>query len=132
MFTITIGQKTKKCKLVHDKELNMEVYQSVDSVAEPINENALEDYLLSDKIIFKGISKKYPDDQMVRMAYMIGTDGKASLIKVLSPIGDKEIEQEAKRIISLFPTHKPCKCGNEAVPCNGGINIRLVPRKRIN
>lgn len=55
---------------------------------------------------------------MAKIAYVIGLDGKTRLIKVPSPKNDKDIEEHAKRIISLLPPHKPCKCGKTYVECD--------------
>lgn len=129
LATTVQAQKNKKCKLVHDKELDMDVYQDVDTPP-MANENLLDSIMLSESFKFKPISKKYPEGQMVRIAYMIEKDGKPTLIKVLSPKGDKEIDAEAKRIVSLLPIHKPGMCAQEPVPCNGNINMRLYEQKK--
>ena len=134
LLLYTVGhaqnQLKTKCKTVHDKELGMDVYADVDSSAISINDESFNDLLLSKEFRFKEVSKKYPEGQMVNFAYMIGTDGKAAFIKVLSPKGDKEIEEEAKRLTAMIPVYKPCKCGQEAVPCVGKINMRLVRKDK--
>jgi hypothetical protein len=129
--TTAHAQKKKKCAPVFDKELGMEVYHNVDAdTANWINSDAAADTMTSENFRFKTISKKYPEDQMVRIAYVTGTDGKPILIKVLSPVGDKEIDEEAKRLVNMLPFGKPCKCNGEPVPCSNGLNMRLYPRKK--
>jgi hypothetical protein len=119
-----------KCKKEFDKELGIATYIDVDTAARPVNENAFNEFFNGE--VFKDIkvSKKYPDDQMVKIAFMIGIDGKASLIKVLEPKNDKEITQEAQIIVNFIPLHKPCKCGTVAVPCNGNISFPLYNKKK--
>ncbi len=119
-----------KCKQQFDKELGILVYRDIDTAARPVSEYAFKEFFNAE--VFKDIntSKKYPDDQMVKIAFMIGVDGKASLIKVLEPKNDKEINQEAQIIVNFIPLHKPCKCGNVPVPCNGNINFPLYKKKK--
>jgi hypothetical protein len=136
MTVLTLGfvnghaQKKSKCKTTFDKELGIEVYKDVDSTSRPIDEDAFNDYFLSISGQFTNITKKYPDDQMVRFGYMVGVDGKMTLIKLLSPTGNKEIEDQVKKILNSAPLQKPCECDNEPVPCNGGISVRLYPKKK--
>lgn len=119
-----------KCKKEFDKELGILVYKDIDTAARPVSTHAFNEFFNAE--VFKDIktSKKYPDDQMVKIAFMIGVDGKATLIKVLEPKNDKEINQEAQIIVNFIPLHKPCKCGNVAVPCNGNINFPLYNKKK--
>jgi hypothetical protein len=119
-----------KCKKEFDKELGIEVYTDLDTAARPVSDNAFKEFFNAE--VFKDIktTKKYPDDQMVKISFMIGVDGKASLIKVLEPKNDKEITQEAQIIVNFIPLHKPCKCGNVPVPCNGNINFPLYNKKK--
>lgn len=119
-----------KCKKEFNKELGIAVYTDLDTTARPVNENAFKEFFNAE--VFKDIkvSKKYPADQMIKIAFMIGIDGKASLIKVLEPKNDKEITQEAQIIVNFIPLHKPCKCGNVAVPCNGNISFPLYSKKK--
>lgn len=119
-------QQHSKCKLVHDKELDLDVYRDVDSSAAMLNDDSFNAVVLSKEFRFKGISKTYPEGQMVKIAYLIGTDGKASYIKVLDPKNDPEIESEAKRLIGLIPLYRPAKCGNNAVPSDARISVKLV------
>ncbi len=86
---------------------------------------------------FHGSTSRYESSySLLRANYLLlfpvcvphTVDGKAVFLKLLSPKDDMEIEEEAKRLISLFPIYKPCKCASEAVPCQTGINLRLYPK----
>jgi hypothetical protein len=118
------------CKKEFDKELGIAVYKNIDSAAKPIDAAKFNEFFNAE--VFKDIktSKKYPDDQMVKIAFMINVDGTASLIKVLEPKNDKEITNEAQVIVNFIPPHKPCKCGTVAVPCNGNISFPLYNKKK--
>jgi len=119
-----------KCKKTFDKQLGMEIYTDLDTAAQPVSEHAFNEFFNAE--VFKDLkaTKKYPSDQMVKIAFMIGLDGKASLIKVLEPKDDKEITQEAQIIVNFIPLHRPCKCGELAVPCVGNISFPLYSNKK--
>jgi hypothetical protein len=119
-----------KCKMIHDKELGLNIYKNIDSSAVIINEDAFNELILSQDFGFKGITKKYPSGQRVKIAYMINVDGKADFIKVIEPKGDNEIEAEAKRLIAMIPIYKPCKCNQEVVACDAKLNLPLIKVER--
>jgi hypothetical protein len=125
LFTSGFAQENKTCRKVYDKELKMKVYESVDRPPRPANENSFDSLVVSGGLDFKGLTKTYPGDQMVKIAYMIGTDGRTTFIKVISPRGDKDIEREARCIVSLIPPYLPGLCGMEPVACHAIINLPL-------
>jgi hypothetical protein len=125
------AQENKTCRKVYNKALKMKVYESVDRPARPANENSFDSLVVSGNLDFKGLAKTYPKHQMVKIAYMIGTDGRSTFIKVISPRGDKDIEREARRIVGLIPPYLPGLCGGEPVACHAVINLPLqAPEKQ--
>jgi protein TonB len=56
----------------------------------------------------------------VNVEYLIGTDGKVTVLRVKGPKGTELLEKEAKRIIEKLPQLKPGKQRNKAV------NVRHV------
>jgi hypothetical protein len=134
-FILTFGhaqtkdQNTQTCQLTYDKDLGVEIYQRVE-VQASVDEHKMDSTMLSDSFKFRAISKKYRSNQMVQLVYLIDKDGTPKLIKVLQPKKDPEIESEARRIISLLPIHTPAKCGQEAVPSIGNLNIRQYPKDK--
>jgi hypothetical protein len=118
------------CKLMYDHELKMEVYNLVDSAARPQDEEAFHRLMISEAFYFRGVKKKYFSKKMIRIAYMVESNGSVSFLKVLNLKGDTDIETEARRIISLFPEYLPCRCNMVAVPCYGILNLPLYQKKR--
>jgi len=128
VFVTGHAQKKNKCKSIFDKQLGIQVYNEVDSIAKPYDKDAFDDYLLSKSGQFKNITKKYSVDEMVKISYMVGLDGKMTLIKLLSPIEDKEVENQVKQILSSAPLQRPCKCDTKPVPCSAYLSMRLYPK----
>jgi hypothetical protein len=130
LFVSGSAQENKTCRKVYDKDLKMKVYESVDRPARPLNASSFDSLVVSGSLDFKGIRKTYPQDQLVKIAYMIGTDGRSTFLKVISPKRDKDIEREARRIVSLLPPYQPGLCGQEPVACHAIINIPLTAPKK--
>ena len=125
----TGGKDHRTCQLVYHKDLDMNVYRTVD-VPASADEHVMDSIMMSDSFKFRAVSKKYSSNQMVRLAYLIDKDGTPKLLKVFDPKNDKEIEEEAGRIIGLLPIHSPAMCGQEPVQSTAILNIRLYPKDR--
>ena len=112
-----------KCKLILDKEINREVYENGDTQPVFADTTISETLFVSEKFKFKVSSKNHKDKEWVQFAYMIEKNGSSTFLKVITPKGDLEVEEEAKRIISLMPIYKPAMCGQDSVPMK--VNIRF-------
>lgn len=130
LFVSTYAQETTNCRMAYDKELKMKVYASVDQPPKPARAESFDSLVVSGSLNFRGLSKTYPADQMVKIAYMIGTDGRSSFIKVISPKKDKDIEREARRIVGLLPPYTPGLCAQQPVACHAIINLPLTEPKK--
>ncbi len=83
-----------------------------------------------DKHIKKNFS--YPeraiDDQIqgrVNVEYLIGTDGKVTILRVKGPKGSELLEKEARRIIEKLPKLQPGKQRNKAVKVRHVVPINF-------
>ena len=127
MFVNGQAQKSQKnkCKPIFDKEINREVYENVDTQPVFADTTINDNILVSEKFKFKVSSKNHKDKEWVKFTYMIEKNGSSSFIKVISPKGDQEVEDEAKRIVSLLPIYKPAMCGLDSVPTRVNISFPM-------
>lgn len=112
------GQKNKgagknKCKVVRDTDTNMDFYIDLTSAPEPVDSTF--DFWKFMYSNFKLPDKNYADSQKIKIIWILNKEGKHEFFKVAFPANDKELETEARRIISLLPAYKPAKCGQEPV-----------------
>jgi hypothetical protein len=103
---------TTECKLVHDKKTNRDYFTKTDTYAdEPIGFDSRE-FILAN---FRLPKKQYGKRDRVYFSYIVEKDGSISFFKLLSLTSDKEIENEAKRVMSLMPKHLAARCAKEYV-----------------
>ena len=101
-----------ECKLVHDKKTNRDYFIKTDTYAdEPIGFDSRE-FILAN---FRLPNKKYGKKDRVYFSYIVEKDGSVSFLKLLSLTDDKEIEEEAIRIMKLMPKHLAARCAKEYV-----------------
>ena len=105
-LSFAYGQTTK-CKLEYDDEVNKEVYVNLDVYPEVLDENFTETEFITRNFITP--KKNYPEKQRVKFAWTVEANGNCSFLKLILPAGDKELEAEAKRIVSLLPIYTPAK-----------------------
>ena len=127
-FAISISySQTTKCKLEYDDEVNKEVYVNLDVYPEVLDENFTETEFISKN--FKTPNKQYPEKQRVKFAWTVEANGSCTFMKLILPAGDKELEAEAKRIVSLLPIYTPAKCNGQLVPCKVDFEFLLGSKK---
>lgn len=101
-----------ECKLVHDKKTNRDYFIKTDTYAdEPVGFDPRE-FILAN---FRLPNKKYGKKDRIYFSYIVEKDGTVSFLKLLALTDDKEIEDEAKRIMSLMPKHLAARCAKEYV-----------------
>jgi hypothetical protein len=118
-FLLTGVQAQKKnipgmtdCKLVHDKKANRDYFIRTDTYADEPTGFDSREFILAN---FRLPEKKYNKKDRIYFAYIVEKDGSVSFLKLLSLTGDKEIENEAKRIMNLMPKHLAARCAKEYV-----------------
>jgi len=126
LISFSYGQ-TYVCKLEYDDELNKQVYVNLDVYPEVLDENFTETEFITKN--FKTPNKPYPEKQRVKFAWMVQTNGNCTFEKLIFPAGDKELEAEAKRIVSLLPIYTPGKCGGKLVPSKADFEFVLGTKK---
>ena len=132
MYITTYAQKHKhktaevKCKLVYDKELGRDFYENLDTT---IKEDSLMDWLKFISVNFKAPDKTYKEGQMVKFDYLIEATGKAVFVKLLNLTDDKELEAEAKRLVSLLPPYTPGTCNGTPVASKASIQFPMKSKK---
>ena len=119
--------QTTKCKTEYDDELNKEVYVNLDVYPEVLDDKFTETEFITSN--FKTPKKTYNEKQRVKFAWMVETNGNCTFAKLIIPAGDKEMEAEAKRIVSMLPIYTPGKCGGQIVPCKVDFEFLLGTKK---
>jgi hypothetical protein len=119
------SSNAKKCKADFDKEIGRDNYTDVETQPVFADNYITDSIFLTEKFTFKVPAKNHTDKEWVKFAYMIEKDGKTTFLKVLDPKSDKEIEDEAKRIVSLLPLYKPAMCGQDPVPTRMNIRFQM-------
>ncbi|HEX8514612.1 MAG TPA: hypothetical protein VF868_00330 [Bacteroidia bacterium] len=117
--------RIKKCKPVFDKEIGRDNYTDVETQPVFADTTITELILITEDFKFKVPAKNHKDNEWVKFSYMIEKDGKSTFLKVLDPINDKEVENEAKRIVSLMPLYMPATCTQEPVPTRMNIRFKI-------
>lgn len=119
--------QTTKCKLEYDDEVNREVYVNLDVYPEVLDENFTETEFITKNFITP--KKDYNEKQRVKFAWTVEANGSCTFMKLILPAGDKELEAEAKRIVSLLPIYTPAKCNGQLVPCKVDFEFLLGTKK---
>ncbi|HWY09774.1 MAG TPA: hypothetical protein VN026_00540 [Bacteroidia bacterium] len=126
MVSFSFGQTTK-CKTEYDDEINKEVYVNLDVYPEVLDDKFTETEFITAN--FKTPKKDYYDKLRVKFAWIVETNGNCTFAKLITPVGDKEMEAEAKRIVSLLPIYTPGKCGGQSVPSKVDFEFTLGTKK---
>ena len=126
MVSFSFSQTTK-CKTEYDDEINKEVYVNLDVYPEVLDDKFTETEFITSN--FKTPKKDYSDKQHVKFAWIVEKTGNCTFAKLITPAGDKEMEAEAKRIVSLLPIYVPGKCGGQIVPCKVDFEFTLNTKK---
>jgi len=114
-FSKANAQMFDRCKPGFDEEVMMQVYTELDVYPEIKDENfTLFDFIGKN---FKLPAKDYAKNTQVKFAWMVEKDGKCTFLKLISPSGDKEMENEARRVVAMLPLYSPGLCGKVPVPC---------------
>jgi hypothetical protein len=116
-----------KCKPEFDYEIMMQVYTELDVYPEITDDKfTLFDFMNKN---FKVPAKDYPDKLKIKFIWMVEKDGKSTFLKLASPANDKELEAEARRVVSLLPLYSPGQCGKESVPCKVDYEFTVSSKK---
>ena len=117
------SQMIDRCKPGFDEEVMMQVYTELDVYPEITDEKfTLFDFMNKN---FKLPAKDYAKNTDVKFAWMVEKDGKCTFLKLISPVGDKEMENEARRIVAMLPLYSPGLCGKVPVPCKVDYEFSL-------
>ena len=117
------AQMIDRCKSGFDEEVMMQVYTELDVYPEIKDEKfTLWEFMEKN---FKLPAKDYSKNTQVKFAWMVEKDGKCTFLKLISPSGDKEMENEARRVIALLPLYSPGLCGKVPVPCKVDYEFSL-------
>lgn len=102
-----------RCKTETDKESKREYYTIAD-----INGSAPFGFSLIEftQANFRLPAKTYKKKDKISFAWLIEPNGSLTFLKMLTLKDDKEILDEAKRIVSLMPNYAPAFCGKTKVP----------------
>lgn len=127
IFTSGIAQKQSKnkCKLTVDKETGRELYEITDTYPSFADTSISDTLFITENFKFKVSSKNHNNNEWVQFAYVIEANGKPTFLKLITQNGDKEVEEEAKRIVSIMPTYTPAMCGDKAVPTRINIKFKM-------
>lgn len=121
------AQMIDRCKPGFDEEVMMQVYTELDVYPEVKDEKfTLWDFMEKN---FKLPAKEYSNNTQVKFAWMVEKDGKCTFLKLISPVGDKDLETEAKRVVALLPLYSPGLCGKVPVPCKVDYEFSLGKKK---
>lgn len=116
----------EKCKPEFDEEVMMQVYTDLTEYPEIKDESfTLFDFM--DKN-FK-IPKKDYGTVKIKFIWMVEKDGKCTFLKLASPAGDKDMENEARRVVAMLPLYSPAKCGTIPVPCKVDYEFTIGEKK---
>ncbi len=127
-FSVSFSfSQTTKCKTEYDDELNKEVYVNLDVYPEVLDDKFTETEFITKN--FKTPNKPYDPKQHVKFAWMVETNGNCTFAKLIFPSGDKEMEAEAKRIVTLLPIYTPGKCSGQIVPCKVDFEFIIGTKK---
>ncbi len=118
--------RSKRCKLVHDKTTGRDIYERPEVYAEPIDTNKKELKLLVYN--FKRTGKTYKESKQAKFRAIIEKTGKVTFVKMLSPLNDKEVVEEAKQIVELL-LYRPGMCGINPVVSQVDIKFPLKIKK---
>lgn len=114
-FAKANAQMIDRCKPGFDEEVMMQVYTELDVYPEIKDEKfTLWEFMEKN---FKLPAKDYAKNTQVKFAWMVEKDGKTTFLKLISPPGDKEMENEARRVVAMLPLYSPALCGKVPVPC---------------
>jgi hypothetical protein len=121
------SQMIDRCKPGFDTEVMMQVYTELDVYPEIKDEKfTLWDFMEKN---FKLPAKEYPKNTQVKFAWMVEKDGKCTFLKLISPVGDTELENEARRVVALLPLYSPGYCGKVPVPVKVDYDFTLGSKK---
>lgn len=65
---------------------------------------------------------------VVIVKYKVASDGSLSDFAIVESSGNKLLDTEALRVVSLFPAHKPCKIKGEPVSCYLTLPVSFVKK----
>lgn len=131
-FALTTGHAQKKsdgkkCPLIYQKEFDRKFYTDLDVLPEFVDKKTkVLDFIPKN---FKVPNKNYKEGQQIKFAWLVEKNGTSTFLKLLYPKDDKELEEEAKRIISTLPLYTPAMCGHDTVTCKIDINFPLTSGK---
>ncbi|MGE0635004.1 MAG: hypothetical protein AB7G44_00170 [Bacteroidia bacterium] len=121
-------EKKQKCTLYFDKEFGRSFYYDMDIYPEFIDKKT--DVLDFIPTNFKVPTKKYKKNEQVQFAWLVEKNGTSTFLKLIYPPDDKELEEEAKRIVSMLPLYRPAMCGKDTFPCKIDINFSLTKKRK--
>jgi len=112
-ISLANAQVAGRCKTETDKESKREYYTIAD-----INGSAPFGFSMIEfmQANFRLPQKTYKKKDKIAFAWLIEPTGSLTFLKMLSLKDDKEIAEEAKRIVSLMPNYAPAFCGKAKVP----------------
>jgi hypothetical protein len=107
------AQVAGRCKTETDKDSKREYYTIAD-----INGSAPFGFSMIEftQANFRLPQKTYKKKDKISFAWLIEPTGSLTFLKMLSLKDDKEVTEEAKRIVSLMPDYAPAFCGKAKVP----------------